>query len=79
MGWWGYAKRKEFRMLHRTELTVSGRVLVECILTERIIDAFDRLVNGVLSTGHINVIDMLGRGQNVARLELLVGRKPNPL
>eukprot|EP00959_Pyramimonas_sp_CCMP1952_P201487 4213299-Pyramimonas_sp.AAC.1 len=55
--------------------TVRIRVLVESTLTERIFNAIDLSVNGVLSTGHINVINMLGREQIIARLELLVVRR----
>eukprot|EP00959_Pyramimonas_sp_CCMP1952_P346189 7251012-Pyramimonas_sp.AAC.1 len=50
-------------------------VLVECTLTKGIFKAFDILVNGVLSAGHIGAINMLGREQVVARLQpLVVGR-----
>eukprot|EP00959_Pyramimonas_sp_CCMP1952_P051448 1074942-Pyramimonas_sp.AAC.1 len=52
--------------------TVGICVLVEFTLTKGAFNAFDRRVNGVLSTGHIDVISMLGREQVVARLELLV-------
>eukprot|EP00959_Pyramimonas_sp_CCMP1952_P318631 6667266-Pyramimonas_sp.AAC.1 len=51
---------------------IGACVLVDCTLTKRIFSAFDRLVNGNLSAGHIDVINMFGREQIVARLELLV-------
>eukprot|EP00959_Pyramimonas_sp_CCMP1952_P034652 726364-Pyramimonas_sp.AAC.1 len=55
--------------------TVGICVLVEFTLTESIFNAFDIFVTGVLSTGHVNVINMLGREQIIARLEnLVVGR-----
>eukprot|EP00959_Pyramimonas_sp_CCMP1952_P148222 3101454-Pyramimonas_sp.AAC.1 len=43
--------------------TIGTCVLVEFTLTERIFKAFDIFVNGVLSAGHINVINMVGREQ----------------
>eukprot|EP00959_Pyramimonas_sp_CCMP1952_P250784 5242118-Pyramimonas_sp.AAC.1 len=52
--------------------TVGICVLVEFTLTEGICNAFDIHVSAVLSAGHIDVINVLGREQVVARLELLV-------
>eukprot|EP00959_Pyramimonas_sp_CCMP1952_P215817 4514100-Pyramimonas_sp.AAC.1 len=43
--------------------TVGARVLVEFTLSKGIFYALDILVNGVLSAGHIDIINMLGRGQ----------------
>eukprot|EP00959_Pyramimonas_sp_CCMP1952_P181529 3795303-Pyramimonas_sp.AAC.1 len=59
-------------VLGASHSTVGICVLAESTLTENIFNAFDTFVNGVLSTGHINVINMLGREQAIARLELLV-------
>eukprot|EP00959_Pyramimonas_sp_CCMP1952_P405507 8498951-Pyramimonas_sp.AAC.1 len=50
--------------------TVGARVLVEFTFTKHDFYALDTLVNGVLSAGHIEIIN--GRGQVVSRLELLV-------
>eukprot|EP00959_Pyramimonas_sp_CCMP1952_P405056 8489322-Pyramimonas_sp.AAC.1 len=47
-------------------------VLVELALARGVLYAFDTLVNGVLSAGHIDSLAMFGRKQVVARLELLV-------
>eukprot|EP00959_Pyramimonas_sp_CCMP1952_P088498 1851580-Pyramimonas_sp.AAC.1 len=50
-------------------------VLVELTLTKGIFNAFGIFVNGVLSAGDIDAINMLGREQIAARLELrVVGR-----
>eukprot|EP00959_Pyramimonas_sp_CCMP1952_P415219 8700198-Pyramimonas_sp.AAC.1 len=47
-------------------------VLVEFTLPKGVFYALDILVNGVLSAGHVDVINVFGREQVVARLELLV-------
>eukprot|EP00959_Pyramimonas_sp_CCMP1952_P286646 5993974-Pyramimonas_sp.AAC.2 len=52
--------------------TIGARVLVEFSLTKSVFYALDTLVNGVLKAGHIDIINAFGRGQVVARLELLV-------
>eukprot|EP00959_Pyramimonas_sp_CCMP1952_P318931 6672872-Pyramimonas_sp.AAC.1 len=51
---------------------VGACVRVEFTLTKGVFYASDTLVNGVPSAGHIDIIDMFGREQVVARLELLV-------
>eukprot|EP00959_Pyramimonas_sp_CCMP1952_P182791 3822650-Pyramimonas_sp.AAC.1 len=51
---------------------VGACVLVEITLSKSIFYALDTLVNGVLSPGHIDIINMLGREQVVVRLELPV-------
>eukprot|EP00959_Pyramimonas_sp_CCMP1952_P282623 5907123-Pyramimonas_sp.AAC.1 len=43
-------------------------------LTKGVLYALDRLVNGILSAGHIDIIDMFGRKQVAARLELVIRR-----
>eukprot|EP00959_Pyramimonas_sp_CCMP1952_P235024 4911173-Pyramimonas_sp.AAC.1 len=55
--------------------TVRKFVLVDITLTKSILNACDTLANRVLSAGHVNVIDMFGREQVIARLELLVVRR----
>eukprot|EP00959_Pyramimonas_sp_CCMP1952_P024083 505234-Pyramimonas_sp.AAC.1 len=55
--------------------TVRICVLVELTLTIGILNAFNIIVNSVLSTCHVNDINMLGREQVVDRLELLVVRR----
>eukprot|EP00959_Pyramimonas_sp_CCMP1952_P362104 7583810-Pyramimonas_sp.AAC.1 len=50
-------------------------VLVKFTPAESISNAFDWFVNGVLSASRINVINMLGREQIIARLELIVVRR----
>eukprot|EP00959_Pyramimonas_sp_CCMP1952_P182444 3815101-Pyramimonas_sp.AAC.1 len=55
-------------VLSVSRITVSICVLVEFTLTESIFNAFDIFVNGILSAGHTNVIDMFGREQVIARL-----------
>eukprot|EP00959_Pyramimonas_sp_CCMP1952_P257452 5378751-Pyramimonas_sp.AAC.1 len=52
--------------------TVGVCVLVEFTLNKGALYALDMLVNGVLSAGHIDIINMFGREQVAARLELLV-------
>eukprot|EP00959_Pyramimonas_sp_CCMP1952_P047666 995067-Pyramimonas_sp.AAC.1 len=54
--------------------TVGACVLVELTITTSVFYTLDMLANGVLSTGHINIIKMFGRKQVAARLELLVVR-----
>eukprot|EP00959_Pyramimonas_sp_CCMP1952_P433359 9075034-Pyramimonas_sp.AAC.1 len=62
-------------ILGASHSTVPACVLFEFTLTKGILNAFGSLVNSVLCTGHSNVINMLGREQVVARLELLVVRR----
>eukprot|EP00959_Pyramimonas_sp_CCMP1952_P285093 5960875-Pyramimonas_sp.AAC.1 len=52
--------------------TVGARVLVEFTLAEGVFYACDIPVNGVISAGHIDIVNVFGREQVVARLELLV-------
>eukprot|EP00959_Pyramimonas_sp_CCMP1952_P205750 4302563-Pyramimonas_sp.AAC.1 len=55
--------------------TIGACVLVEFTLAKSVFYTLDALVNGVLCAGHIDVINMFGREQVAARLELLdVGR-----
>eukprot|EP00959_Pyramimonas_sp_CCMP1952_P272867 5704183-Pyramimonas_sp.AAC.1 len=51
---------------------IGARVFVEFTLTKGVFDALDALANGVLSAGHIDIINIFGRKQVVTRLELLV-------
>eukprot|EP00959_Pyramimonas_sp_CCMP1952_P204997 4286528-Pyramimonas_sp.AAC.1 len=40
--------------------STNGICTLEFALTERVLDALDALVSGVLSAGHINIINMSG-------------------
>eukprot|EP00959_Pyramimonas_sp_CCMP1952_P413401 8662539-Pyramimonas_sp.AAC.1 len=55
--------------------TVGACVLVELALAKGVLYALDRFANGVLSSGYICSINMSGRKQIAARLELLVVRR----
>eukprot|EP00959_Pyramimonas_sp_CCMP1952_P108370 2265871-Pyramimonas_sp.AAC.1 len=50
----------------------GARVLVEFTLTKGVFYPLDALVDDVLCAGHIDAINMFGREQVAARLELLV-------
>eukprot|EP00959_Pyramimonas_sp_CCMP1952_P260241 5441215-Pyramimonas_sp.AAC.1 len=52
--------------------TTGAFVLVEFTLTKNVFYALDILVNGVLSTSHVDIVNTFGRKQVAARLELLV-------
>eukprot|EP00959_Pyramimonas_sp_CCMP1952_P118651 2480309-Pyramimonas_sp.AAC.1 len=61
--------------LSRPRTTIGASVLVELTLAKGVFYALDALVNGVLCACQIDVIDVLGREQAAARLELLaIGR-----
>eukprot|EP00959_Pyramimonas_sp_CCMP1952_P136493 2856434-Pyramimonas_sp.AAC.1 len=62
-------------VLSVSHVTVSMCVLVEFTLAKSIFNAFNAFVNGAPSAGHINVINILGSEQFIARLELLVVRR----
>eukprot|EP00959_Pyramimonas_sp_CCMP1952_P318771 6669836-Pyramimonas_sp.AAC.1 len=52
-------------------------MFVEFALAESVLDALGARVNGVLSAGHRNIVNMFGCEQIADRLELLVvGRGP---
>eukprot|EP00959_Pyramimonas_sp_CCMP1952_P433956 9087519-Pyramimonas_sp.AAC.1 len=51
---------------------IGVRVLVEFTLTKGVLHALGALVSGVLCAGHIGVVNMFGREQAAARLELFV-------
>eukprot|EP00959_Pyramimonas_sp_CCMP1952_P003427 71758-Pyramimonas_sp.AAC.1 len=53
-------------------ITIGACVFVEFTLAQSVLDAIDVFVHGVPSAGHIDGIDMFGREQVAARLELLV-------
>eukprot|EP00959_Pyramimonas_sp_CCMP1952_P237653 4966355-Pyramimonas_sp.AAC.1 len=62
-------------ILGTSHCTIGASVLVELTLTTGVFYALDILANGVLSTGHIGIIDMFGREKVAARLEFLVVRR----
>eukprot|EP00959_Pyramimonas_sp_CCMP1952_P367071 7688256-Pyramimonas_sp.AAC.1 len=51
---------------------IGACVHVEFTLAKGAFSALDMFVNGVLNAGHIDIINMFGRKQGAARLELLV-------
>eukprot|EP00959_Pyramimonas_sp_CCMP1952_P399233 8365459-Pyramimonas_sp.AAC.1 len=68
-------------MLYQTELLdvfVSVQSIIAVLIlsvshsTIGVFNALDRLVNGVISIGHIGIINMFGRKQVATRLDLLV-------
>eukprot|EP00959_Pyramimonas_sp_CCMP1952_P075869 1585827-Pyramimonas_sp.AAC.1 len=50
-------------------------MFVKIALTEKVLDALDALVDGVLRAGQIEIISMSGCEQAAACLELLVVRR----